>query len=306
MSGNLLGYLHTFECASRHLSFTLAAEELCLTPSAVSHRMKKLEKQLGFDLFRRYPRRLQLSNEGERLYRVLSGSLQDIQGEIQQIRNNELSGALIIFARPSITQCWLAPRLPDFHAEYPAITLDIRTGNEDIDFRVHPVDVALYYTGDDYPGMHRTWIMEESLFPVCTADYAERNQLLNNPGNLKQCLLLHDARAWPHAAHDSEWGLWAQASGFGDISEVPGFTFDCSDLAVTTALNGGGIAMGRRQLVQKRLDRGELVAPFNGMQVTSPHQYYALSQPWRVNQPKIRAFTHWLLRQTEGCGAAVS
>jgi LysR family D-serine deaminase transcriptional activator len=132
LSSHQLARLHTFEAAARHGSFALAADELSLSPSAVSHRISALEEALGFLLFQRFHRKVALTTEGQRIFWALTSSLEFINQEVLEIREQALSGSLTLHSRPSIAQCWLVPRLADFSRLYPHIELNLLTGNEHI------------------------------------------------------------------------------------------------------------------------------------------------------------------------------
>lgn len=297
VSSSQLAALHTFECAARHLSFTQAAAELCMTASAVSHRILKLEQQLGFRLFQRLPRQLQLSDEGRRLFALLSDSLQRVGQEVDDIRRHELSGSLTLFSRPSLAQCWLVPRLADFGQRYPAIRLDLRTGNEDIDFRTQPVDLALYYGTGQPAGRRGIPLMDEEITPVCSPDYARRHDLIEKPELLPHCTLLHDARAWPQAGFDAEWRGWAEQHGITGLDGAAGMIFDRSDLAVTAAIHHTGVAMGRRRLVEQALRQGSLIAPFRPLSSRAPQHYYLVLPERQPPAPRLRVFIQWLMEQ---------
>ncbi|KDT73428.1 bacterial regulatory helix-turn-helix, lysR family protein [Escherichia coli 3-373-03_S3_C3] len=118
LNGWQLSKMHTFEVAARHQSFALAAEELSLSPSAVSHRINQLEEELGIQLFVRSHRKVELTHEGKRVYWALKSSLDTLNQEILDIKNQELSGTLTLYSRPSIAQCWLVPALGDFTRRY--------------------------------------------------------------------------------------------------------------------------------------------------------------------------------------------
>lgn len=150
-----LSKLHTFEVAARHNSFSLAADELSLTPSAISHRINKLEEEIGIKLFERTHRKVVLTEEGQRIYHSLQKTLNNLNQEIIDIKNGETSGLLIIYSRPSFAQCWLVPRIHAFKELYPSIDLKLLTGNENISFQGSGIDVAIYF--DDH--------MPDKLYP---------------------------------------------------------------------------------------------------------------------------------------------
>lgn len=196
LTGFQLSKLYTFEVAARHESFALAAEELFLTPSAVSHQINVLEKELNIKLFLRLHRKVQLTPEGNRVFWALQSSLDHLNTEIKAIQNQALAGSLTIYARPSIAQCWLVPKLSDFIQRYPFIQLSILTGNENVNFQRTGVDLALYFDNQPSFQLNYQYLMDEYIIPVCSPEYAEKFNLMNTVENLKHCTLLHDCQAW--------------------------------------------------------------------------------------------------------------
>ncbi|MBZ6707478.1 DNA-binding transcriptional regulator DsdC [Klebsiella quasipneumoniae] len=292
LNGWQLSRLSTFEVAARHESFALAADELALTPGAVSHRINQLEAELGILLFVRSHRKVELTRESKRVYWALKSSLDGLNQEILDIKNQELSGSLTVYSRPSIAQCWLVPALGDFTRRYPAISLTVLTGNENVNLQRTGIDLAIYF--DDAPSsqLSHHFLMDEAIVPVCTPNYARQLQLTSNPANLRHCTLLHDRQAWSNDSGTDEWFSWAQQFGI-ELPQSSGIGFDRSDLAVIAAMNHVGVAMGRKRLVQKRLESGELIAPFGDMTLKCHQHYYVTTLPGR-QWPKIDAFIEWL------------
>lgn len=292
LNGWQLSKMHTFEAAARYESFALAAAELSLTPSAVSHRISLLEDELGIQLFTRSHRKVELTQEGKRVYWTLKSSLDALNQEVLDIKNQALSGTLTVYSRPSIAQCWLVPMLGDFIQRYPSISLNVLTGNEDVNMQRTGVDLALYF--DDSPpkqlGYH--YLMDEAILPVCSPEYAREHALAQNPDNLHRCTLLHDRQAWSHDSATDEWSSWATHFGV-NMPPSSGIGFDRADLAIIAATHHAGVAMGRKRLVQKHLARGELIAPF-GEKTLKCHQHYYVSTLSGRQWPKIDAFIGWL------------
>lgn len=286
--------LHTFLVAARHLSFARAAQELCLTASAVSHRISRLEAALSMKLFQRLTRQVSLTDEGERIFDILQSAMGELSEALEQSSQAEIAGSIAIYVRPSIAQCWLVPRLADFVERYPLVSLDLRVGNDNVDFRTRKIDLALYYANGEFPGLTSHRLMRERLAPVCSPDYARRHGLEQNPQNLKHCTLLHDALAWDHAAYDAEWTLWAEQHGLQDALPKRSLTFDRSDLSVTAAMNHAGIAIGRQQLVQKRVDGGELILPFTGFSRSGHYDYYLVHPSLGTIPKRLLVFMNWL------------
>lgn len=298
LNGYQLSKLHTFEAAARHGSFALAADELDLSPSAVSHRICALEEELGFKLFQRFHRKVELTAEGQRVFWALKSSLEFINQEILEIKNQELSGSLTVYSRPSIAQCWLVPRLADFSRQHPQIELNIMTGNENINLHGYGIDLTLYFDDKTPERLAIHPLMDEYMVPVCSPEYAEQHRLWDNPDNLQHCRLLHDRQAWGHDSEADEWQSWARQSGISLDGCQMSMGFDRSDLAIIAAMNHAGVAMGRQHLVSKRLARDELVAPFPGKEVRCEQRYYLATLPNR-QCPKIQAFIDWITDQAE-------
>lgn len=292
LNGWQLSKMHTFEMAARHESFALAAEALSISPSAVSHRINLLEEELGFALFVRSHRKVELTQEGKRVYWTLKSSLDSLNQEILDIKNQALSGTLTVYSRPSIAQCWLVPMLGDFTRRYPSIDLTILTGNDYPNMQRTGIDLALYF--DDTPPTQQShhFLMDEAILPVCSPEYAQQHALMTHPDNLRHCTLLHDRQAWSNDSGTDEWFSWARHFEV-NLPPSSGIGFDRSDLAIIAAMNHVGVAMGRKRLVQKRLDRGELIAPF-GDKMQECHQHYYISTLLGRQWPKIDAFIDWL------------
>lgn len=292
LTGFQLSKLYTFEVAARHESFALAAEELFLTPSAVSHQINLLEKELDIKLFLRLHRKVELTSEGKRVFWALQSSLDHLNTEIKAIQNQALAGSLTIYARPSIAQCWLVPKLSDFIQRYPFIQLSILTGNENINFQRAGIDLAIYFDNQPSFQLDYQYLMDEHIIPVCSPEYAVKFNLMGNLDNLILCTLLHDCQAWSNGTGTDEWNSWAIHFNVNIDSSV-GMSFDRSDLALIAAKNHLGITMGRKRLVQKDIETGELVMPFPEMYLRCDQHYYVASLKDR-KWPKIDAFIDWL------------
>ncbi len=296
LSSHQLSRLHTFEAAARHRSFALAAQELSLTPSAVSHRINTLEAELGFKLFERFHRRIELTLDGERIYWALRKNLDDINQEILDIKNQEISGELTVYSRPSIAQCWLVPKIADFANLYPSIQVNVLTGNDDVNFRGYGIDIAIYYDDITRTNLYCEDLMSESIVPVCSPNYAKQQDLLNNPHHLKNCTLLHDRQAWSSNSDYDEWKAWSEHYGLSLFPHRRNLCFDRSDLAIVAAMNHAGVAMGRKQLVKKRLERQELVMPFGDITLQCQQRHYFAMLNENRN-PKADIFIEWLKKQ---------
>ena len=287
--------LHTFLVAARHASFALAAQELALTPSAVSHRIARVEAGLGLRLFERLTRQVKLTQDGERIFAALQIGWDGLHAALAG--GDALTGSITVHARPSIAQCWLVPRLAGFTAQYPDVSIDLRVGNDAVDFRAGQVDLALHYGDGNFPGLASRKLMDEWLAPVCSPDYAREHGLQGAPHNLSGVTVLHDTLAWPACAPDAEWRLWLNAQAPEVTLPARSLRFDRADLCAQAAIHHAGVAMGRRQLVQPWLDSGQLVLPFGGFALASPQAYYLVHSGRAALPARVQALFDWLLAQ---------
>jgi LysR family D-serine deaminase transcriptional activator len=287
--------LHTFLVAARHASFALAAQELALTPSAVSHRIARLESSLGLRLFQRLTRQVRLTADGERIFAALQIGWDGLHAALAG--GDALAGSITVHARPSIAQCWLVPRLAGFAAQYPDVSIDLRVGNESVDFRAGQVDLALHYGDGHFPGLASRKLMDEWLAPVCSPQYAREHGLFDTPQQLASATLLHDTLAWPACAPDAEWRLWLNGQAPEVNLPVRSLRFDRADLCAQAAIHHAGVAMGRRQLVQPWLASGQLVLPFGAFSLPSPQAYYLVHSGRAAPPARVQALFDWLLGQ---------
>lgn len=293
---NKLTLLSTFEVAARHQSFKLAAEELFLTPSAISHRIQQLELQLGFRLFIRKTRKLVLTEDGSRLLLTLTTSLRRIDDEIDDIRDNDLRGTLTLGITPIFGQLWLMPRLSDFQQRWPSLNVMLRVRAGTVDFNEEHIDLAIYYGATHYPDLHKEQLFEEQLIPVCSPAYAAQLNLLAKPENMQEACFIHASESTDVQNLFSEWRIWCEGSQTELPIEGRYYGFNTYMLALDAAKNGMGILMGRYQLVKALLESGELVSPC--MQLISAERQYELFYPKEYAQrPRVRAFIDWLKLQ---------
>lgn len=290
---NKLSLLSTFEVAARFLSFKLAADELHLTPSAVSHRIQQLEKLLGFRLFMRMTRKLALTAEGARLLLTLTKSLRRIDDEIDDILYNDLRGTFTLGLAPIFAQLWLMPRLSDFQQRWPSLNVMQRVRAGTVDFNEEQIDLAIYYGATHYPDLYREPLFEEQLLPVCTPAYAAQLNLHEQPERLAEACFLHASESTDVQNLFSEWRIWSEASGTQLPIETRYYGFNNYLLALQAALNGMGVLMGRHALLGPMLASGQLVSPCGSI-VPAGRQYELFYPKENAQRPRLRAFTDWL------------
>ena len=239
----LLALLHTFSIAAKHLSFTLAADELFLTQGGVSHRIKKLEKQLNFRLFVRKTRKLALTPEGERVLAMLNTSFELIFNELGDIQNGELTGEIYIATSPYFASAWLMPRLNSFRRLYPHLSIKLQTKQNQIEFQFDPYDVAIFYSDGHYPNHYSTRLFNGVRTPVCSPEYANQLDLMAGVERLADANFIHsgDSRSWQHWLQEGEWSIDCQRCC--DL-------YSDNRLAIEAACGSMGVALGRYEFIK--------------------------------------------------------
>ena len=284
-----LNSLRAFEAAARHESFALAADELAVTPSAVSQQVKQLEAILDRALFARHARGLTLTGAGRRYLPALSEALDSIAEATRALSNDADDRTLTVTCLGSFGALWLVPRLADFEAFAPDIDMRLSTSDRLADFVRDGIDAGVRYGSGPYPDFHAEKLLEETVFPVCGPQVAKRLKSLED---LATVPLLHDASAGAHSSYS--WPSWFRAQNLGalDVRRGPGFTN--STFLVQAAIAERGVMLGRSVLVGDALAAGTLVKPFEGMDLPAGASYWFITQPDGLRQSKITRFREWL------------
>ncbi|MFJ4388891.1 LysR substrate-binding domain-containing protein [Pseudomonas soli] len=298
LNGQVFVWLHVFSCAARHLSFTRCAEELHITPGAVSQQMRQLEERLGFRLFLRRARGVELSAEGQRLAQTVAEAYGSIEAELLRLDAGEIRGTLRLRSIPSFLAKWLTPRLPRFQQRYPDI--ELRLVAEDSNQALHPedFDLAIDLNDGSYPGMLSTPLLDEQIFPVCSPALLRGRPPLHGPAGLTHYPLLHDITAWRGSSEYAEWEFYLDGIGAGGLDVRRGHTFNRNHLTIEAAIAGVGVAIARRTLLNDELERGALIVPF-GVPIANHKRYVLLYPPGGLSQPGARAVHDWLVEEAQ-------
>jgi len=283
--------LRSFEAAARHLSFSKAAEELFVTPAAVSHQVKALEEWLGVTLFKRLNRAVILTNEGQNFVVSVRNGLEIIGAAAEKIMRQDASGALHVDTLPSFAARWLLPRLSRFRDAHPDIDVRLSASDHLTDFNREDVDVVIRYGHGNYPGLRVDKILtEEVMFPVCSPSLLEGTHPLRTPDDLKHHTLLHDDMR-------IDWQAWLAMAGVTDVDPKRGPSFNDSSMLLTAAMEGQGVALGRSTLAADDLLAGRLVQPFDVQPMKAHHAYYIVCPEEVADRPRIVAFRNWILEE---------
>ena len=288
--------LRAFEAAARHLSFTKAAQELNVTQAAISHQVKTLEDALQIQLFRRFNRRLMLTDAGQMYLPSLTEALDQIDAATHRLRANDDSGDLKISVATSVAAKWLLPRLVRFRQKHTDIDVSVSASDKLVDFARDDMDMGIRYGRGVYPGLRVDLLMQDTVFPVCSPTLLQGQVPLNQPSDLKHHTLLHEE--WGEQAEAPDWRAWLAAAGATGVNPVRGPGYSHSNLSLQAAMDGQGVALGRSSLVGLDLEAGRLVQPF-GPSLPTTYACYLVSPLAAADRHKIKAFREWLLEQAK-------
>lgn len=289
--------LRAFDAAARHLSFTKAAQDLAVTPAAISHQIKEFEDQIGASLFVRTSRSMRLTREGQILRAAVAEALEGLGRALQRIRKIENQGQIKVTASPSITAKWLVPRLDRFLALMPGADVRINVSQAVLDFDRDDVDISIRFGNGDYPGLKVDRLFEDVVFPVCSPKLLAGRKPLREPRDLLQHNLIHidfeaQGAVWPN------WRMWMLAAGIREFDDARGLHFGQTSLALQAAIDGHGVALGESSTTADDLAAGRLVKPFE-LSLKAPPQfaYYVVSPFETADVPMIKAFRDWVLAE---------
>ncbi|HXH44461.1 MAG TPA: transcriptional regulator GcvA [Bradyrhizobium sp.] len=285
-----LNGLRAFEAAARHLSFTLAASELNVTQTAISHQIRRLEEELGIRLFIRQNRALALTPEARDYLPGVRAAFNDLRLATDRLLRKDDDKVLTVSTLASLAAKWLLPRLTDFQEQHPGIDVRITTSTSLVDFQRDNVDAAIRYGRGQWPGLRADWLMADELFPVCSPSLLRGDKPLRRPEDLRNHPLLHTS-----SSNSDDWRLWLTAAGLpSDIARQPGITFDMIFMTIQAAIDGIGVAMGRTSYVQDDIAKGRLVVPFK-IALPADAGFYLVSPEGRREAPKLAAFRNWMI-----------
>ncbi|MET0241433.1 MAG: LysR family transcriptional regulator [Sphingobium sp.] len=273
--------LRAFEASARHLSFTRAAAELCVSQGAVSQQVAQLERRVGAPLFRRLPRGLALTDEGVALLPVLADAFDRMGMAMDRCVEGRVREVLTLGVVGSFAVGWLLDRLGDFARAHPHVDLRIMTNNNRVDLAGEGLDLAIRFGDGAWHGTHAQPLLRAPLAPLCAPGVAER---LTDPASLARETLLRSYRA-------DEWPRWFAAAG-ADCPALRGPVFDSSPLMIAAAIAGHGVALAPPMLFASALRTDQLVQPFEV--AVDLGGYWLTRLMSRADTAAMAAFRSWL------------
>lgn len=287
-----LNALRAFEAAGRYLSLTRAAEELHVTPAAVSHQVKGLESYLGVKLFRRANRGLLLTDAGQACLPGLQEGFERLAQAMQAVRDWDESAPFTVSVPPSFGAKWLVTRLDRFRQKHPGYDVRLDASMRLVDLMREGVDVAVRYGAGQYPGMRVDRLMDEVAIPVCSPRLLNGNPPLRVPADLCRHTLLHHTASYQDDSYP-DWRMWLQAAGVSDCDLGRGPTFSMASMAVEAAIAGQGVALVGDVLVADDIAAGRLVRAFE-LSFPVLFAYYIVSPLVSADRPRVVAFREWI------------
>ncbi len=289
--------LQTFEVAARSLSFSNAADELCVTPAAVSQQIKQLETYLGIPLFHRTKKNVQLTDEAAAVLPLLSESFDKLEEAVNRLARERWAGRLTVSSVPTFSIKWLVHNLAGFTRAHPEIDVRLDASVEFRDFQRDEIDVSIRFGLGNYPDLHVTRLFGEEFILICSPALLEGDQPLRTPHDLKHHRILHVDWGGLNS-RSGEWHDWAKAAGVEGLDFEKGSRFTYESMAIEAAIHGNGVALVSYYAVLEELKSGRLVQPFD-IKVESELAYWLVCPELHLRREKVKAFCDWILTETE-------
>ncbi|MBB3214539.1 LysR family glycine cleavage system transcriptional activator [Herbaspirillum sp. Sphag1AN] len=280
-----LAALRAFEAAARHESFSRAAEEIHVTPGAISHQIRALEEELNVQLFNRYGKRIAVTVPGRRFAEVIRKSLGEI-ADLAVSLQEQCQQRLVVTAPPSFASRWLASRLWKFIDRHANIEVILQSSNQISDLAREGIDVGLRFGKGNYPGLKVERLLEDYYYPVVSPQY-RGGQLPASPQALRDCTLLRMDN------QEESWQPWFALAGLDMPDPSGGLVTEDSSLTLRAAADGAGVALTHHAIASQEIAAGELVRLFD-IAWKSDHSYYFCATPMSFAKPQVQLFLQWL------------
>jgi LysR family glycine cleavage system transcriptional activator len=297
-----LNALRAFEATARHMSFSRAAEELNVTPAALSHQVAGLEAFLGERLFNRTSRTISLTPAGELLYPGLNAAFAQLRQSVERVMETGGGQILVVSAPPGFTAKWLVPRLHHFLTTHPELDVRVSASLTLASFSGDGVDVAIRNARPPFPGLWARKFLEIETLPVASPRLIERHGPLETPDDLARFPIIHDDSLGRMFGLPT-WMDWLRAAGAEHVDLSRGLHFSSADHAMEAALEGAGVLLGVHSLSIDDVRLGRLVFPFS-LSLPSERAFHIVCPTGHETRPKIAAFCAWILDEAAKLGLA--
>jgi len=290
-----LSQLHTFEAVARRKSFTAAAEELCLTQSAVSRQIRALEDSLGQTLFHRKHRVIEVTPEGDRLFEAVTRALDEIVQCVDGLRAANETPQITVSASVAFSYYWLMPRLERFTQRCPNVDLRVLATDQQADLRKGETDIAVLYGDGQWGGVEAQRLFGEQVYPVCSPGYLQAHPELLRPCDLLDQTLLHldgGGNIWGAV----NWQIWMAQQGVTGQPLRRGIRLNSYPMVLQGAVSGRGVALGWSYITDPMLADGSLICPV-GKPLETQNSYYIGTSVNRRSNPAVASFFQWILEE---------
>ena len=289
-----LNALRAFDAAARHMSFKLAADDLAVTPAAISQQIRSLEDFLGVDLFRRTNRSLVLTDAAQLSLAPLKEGFEKLEEAVDIITDSLSTNVLRVSVSPSFASKWLVPRLASYYERRPDAIVKINATMQVTDFKSEDVDVAIRYGLGNYDGLCSEELLRETIFPVCAPSLFD-GEAATPCAVLKHTLIHDDSSVEDESAPN--WTMWLKAAGVAPPEGMPALHFNTNALAIEAAVAGRGVALARSVIAEEDIRAGRLIKPF-GEAVPIDFAHHIVYPKEKIKNERVQDFIEWLREQT--------
>ena len=297
-----LNALRAFEASARHRSFSRAAEELNVTPAAISHQIKALEEYLSAKLFTRANRTLMLTQAGQSLLPGIHKGFTAFNEAMEAFGLYDQTGMLTVAVTPSFAAKWLVHRIEHFNRAYPDVDIRMTTSMNLSDYARDGIESGVRYGKGAYGGLLSEHLLATEIIPGCSPRLLTGSRRLESPADLASVTLLHDD-SHRHEEMYPDWAMWLRAAGAPEVDPTHGLRFDTAGETQNAAVEGVGVALGRTTLVSDDVEAGRLVRLFD-LVLPSDFAYWIVYTETSIKRPKVKAFRDWLKAEGEAYQAA--
>lgn len=292
--------VQAFVVAAKHLSFKKAADELNVTPTAISHNIKSLEEELGVKLFNRLTRSLSLTNEGKVFAPLASEAFLKLHEAVNALSVSESEGPLVVTTTKSFAANWLAKRAHRFSNQYPQYSLKIDASDNVREITSNNVDVAIRHGKGGYEGSHFVWVLNNFVVPVCSPRLlTNRNNTKLKPEELLEFPLIVYEWTENQDPDDPTWEMWFDLSGTSSKNANFAETYSEEYICLQAALDCRGVALCSSISASSYLESGDLIIPTSVDYFLKDKSYYLVCEKSHSNKHKIVAFQDWLLDEAD-------
>jgi LysR family glycine cleavage system transcriptional activator len=286
-----LNALRSFEAAARHLSFKDAASELNVSQSAVSHQIKALEEFLGLLLFERKTRAVALTRKGRLYYPILRNAFDSMAEGTEILLQGQSIAILTLQVYSTFTIRWLLPRLARFQENHTDVQIRLQTAQSDVNFAQDDVDAAIMIGQPTTATLHYDHLFDCQLYPVCSPKYLQKHGPIESPEQLASHPLI---QVYPSS---EDWYHWLDGQDVVNLNPNSGLQLESYDVALSSAAQGIGVALGLQPYTSRDFRNGTLVEIFPELRIANPNSWYLACRAEKRHIPKIEIFRDWLLNE---------